>query len=151
METALVVAIIAAAASVVSAAVAALSARSSRLSANHALSVNHHVASVDRDAEELREAFKLVMDRFSTYDVASVADLKAMMGALEGLMGCRGASKELEGCGHEFQMNLAGRKFGANEVGIKQLRKAYTACQDELQAKRDSILERPSLRRLGGR
>lgn len=152
METALLVAIIAAAASLISALVSWRSAKSSSVSAHRALSVNHQVAAIDRDADELRNAFQLVAERLGTYGdgPASMTFTGGVVGALESLIACRAADAEIEKTALGLQNQVlasyrALRKgLGAGTVpgdtSLKDVRTAYKGCQKALEAKRQSIL-----------
>lgn len=153
VETALVVAIIAAAASLVSAFVSWRSAKSSSLSARQALSVNHQVAAIDRDADELRTAFQLVAEKMSVYGEgpASMTWVGGVIGALESLIACRAADVKVEERALALQNQIIAnyklrgkiRTEASEPVGnasLKDVRAAYKGCQEALEAKRQSIL-----------
>lgn len=140
METALLIAIIAAAASLTSAIVSGRSARSARLSASKTLNVNHKVAAIDRDSDELRNAFQAVAERLGTHGGSGQAYVGSVLGALESLMACRAADDEIEKYASMLQNQVASRSAAEAAVSIKDVRIAYTACQKALEATREATL-----------
>lgn len=119
METALIVAIIVAVASLISAFVAWRNARHASDSAHRALSVNHQVAVIDRDADELRTAFQNVAEKLGELGLGlkSSAYIGGVLGALESLMACRAADEEMEKTAVRLQNQIAARGSGKGVTG----------------------------------
>src|SRR5690606_29149260 len=128
METPIAIAIIAAVASVLGAVLAGRSARQARRSAEVINSRNHQIAMLDRDAEELRAAYMMTVERVGT-PAGRTHYLGAVVAACELLMACRAADDTLrqsaEALGDAVNANTAD-KLG--EV-MRELREAYSGCQ----------------------
>ncbi|MBF4634752.1 hypothetical protein ITJ38_10100 [Agreia pratensis] len=143
MTAPLVVAIVAAVASLLAAGFAFRSARDARASANRINSRNHRVAALDRDASELREAFKEVLEATTTPQSGHTWWAIKVISATEILPSCRASTDELEEASLGLQAVVRKEKSdepGELAVAITVLRGAYKAAQLELEAARNAAL-----------
>lgn len=143
MTAALVVAIVAAVASLLGAGFAYRSARDARASANRINSRNHRVAALDRDASELREAFRGVLEATTTPQDGHTWWAVKVISATEILPSCRASTGELEEASLGLQAVARKKKSdepGELAVAITVLRGAYKSAQLQVEARRNAVL-----------
>jgi phosphoenolpyruvate-protein kinase (PTS system EI component) len=132
---------IAAGASFVAAAFAWMSARQARMSAVKVNSVNHQVAAVDRDVDELREALKGFLE--STATASDRQGAMILIAHSEILGRCRGADEILGLAASDLGAAIADNALGAREpLGSRFVKvgQAYQDCQQRLADQRLKLL-----------
>lgn len=140
----IIVAVIAAAASLLAARASAKSAVRAQRSSERVNGVNQRIAALDRDAEELREAYKRVASAWST--ARGSAGAVALNAELEVLRACRASNERLD----EEATRLAefvsrgvqtGNSVGFSKV-VDDLRAAYRHCQGAIAEEREDFFTR---------
>lgn len=136
----IIVAVIAAAASLLAARASAKSAvRSERVNG-----VNQRIAALDRDAEELREAYKRVASAWST--ARGSAGAVALAAELEVLRACRASNERLDKEATKLAEFVSRGVQTGNSVGfskvVDDLRAAYRHCQGAIAEEREDFFTR---------
>lgn len=159
---AIVVAVIAAGASLLAARASARSALRAQASSERVNGVNQRIAALDRDAEELRDAYKRVAVAWSA--VRGSAGAVALAAEVEVLRACRATDDELDLVASRIADFVSrgvqtGDSQGFGEV-VDALRVAYRRCQSVIAEERDDFFTRSltdldgwtvrALNRLGG-
>ena len=139
MDTPVVIAIIAAGASLAGAGMAFYGAHRARESANQTNTLNHQIAVIDRDVDELRSAYRGFMESIGS--AGSAKGGAALLGTLELLMASRAASQAIERHAAAIGQAMAARKSDGLDAEIKALRVAYTECQTGLESRRMALLK----------
>jgi hypothetical protein len=138
------VAVIAAIASFAAARSSASSAARSQRSAERVNGVNQRIAALDRDAEELREAYKNVASAWST--ARGPAGAVALAAELEVLRACRASDDRLAAEAATLADFVGRGVQTGNSVGfgkvVDDLRSAYRHCQDVVAEQREDFFTR---------
>lgn len=140
----IVVAVIAAAASLLAARASAKSAVRAQRSSERVNGVNQRIAALDRDAEELREAYKRVAIAWSTARGSEGA--VALAAELEVLRACRASDDRLDAEASKMTDFVnrgvqTGSSAGFSKV-VEGLRAAYRHCQGVIAAEREEFFTR---------
>lgn len=143
---AIVVAVIAALASITGARFARSSAKHAQESARLVNGVNQRVAALDRDADELRAAYKEAVNAVANFQSAELAIPAGA--SLEVLAACKGASFELQEVALRLQEeigNVMGEYSSSREgfgEDMRALRLGYRSSQQSIAIERLSFFER---------
>lgn len=140
----IVVAVIAAAASLLAAWASAKSAARAQRSSERVNGVNQRIAALDRDAEELREAYKRVAIAWST--ARGSAGAVALAAELEVLRACRASDDRLDAAASEMADFVnrgvqTGDSMGFSGM-VEGLRAAYRHCQSVIAMDREDFFTR---------
>lgn len=150
MEISLIVALIAALASLSGAVMAFIAARHAQQSAQQINNLNLDIARLDKNADELRDAYKALTESMGARSLTS--DQGAMIaGAAAALAGCLGASEELRKACENVENDVEivyklSRQFpekladSLHTTPPKALRDAYYECQQRIAAERKKLL-----------
>jgi hypothetical protein len=150
MQTAVVVAVIAALASAGAAVLAWLSSRSADRSAREVVSVNHRVASLDREAELLRNDYRDFIRAIG--GLRGMKDVGALLSTQEILMAnprCNEAlrtssfnvCRSLQQQTYRASQMLASTVRGVAEDDMTTMREALAQCLAEIRTERMAVLE----------
>ena len=131
------VAIIAAVVSLIAASASYRQASKARNSEEKLDSRAHRIARIDREIEELREAFKALMGIFGNYSDPEYTS--KCMALLEMLSASQGATPALETAAHKLSSEMAMTRFRTSPAGLDptKLRAAYKQAQTALADKRE--------------
>ncbi|WP_417373427.1 hypothetical protein [Glutamicibacter protophormiae] len=135
---AVIVAVIAAAASFVAALLASRQALRARKSAEQLDSRAHRIARIDRQSEELREAYLRFATSLGSY--AQDGHLGQVRAALEVLAACSGSTEALRGqvIGQAKLLSMSGSQGVRVGVEPSMIREAYMEAQELLADKRQA-------------